>query len=110
MMQRGTEIHVSVRTPDNQLAQSMRQDLGKLATELDHAGFRTETWRPVAAPAQSQSSSNQESPRGAPNRDAPGWDAPAGGQNGRGARDQKRQQQNQQPPRWVADLEQYRNQ
>ena len=110
MMQRGTEIHVSVRTPDTQLAQSMRQDLGKLATELDHAGFRTETWRPVAAPAQSQSSSNHDSPHNAPNRDASGWDSPAGGQNGRGARDQKRQQQDQQPPRWVAELEQYRNQ
>src|SRR5206468_189079 len=67
MVQKGAEIHVSVRSPDNQLSQILRQDLGRLATGLDQAGFRTETWRPGvtggAAPSQS-GASHDSSPRG----------------------------------------------
>src|SRR5205814_10612750 len=58
MVQRGTVIHVSVRTPDHQLTQSLRQDLGKLSAGLDQAGFRTESWRPAAASVAAQSQSN----------------------------------------------------
>jgi hypothetical protein len=111
MVQRGAEIHVSVRTPDNQLAQSLRQDLGKLATGLDQAGFRTETWGPAVTGADSLSQSNghQESSQGAPHRDGAGADAHSPGQDGRGAGEQSRRQQ-QERPQWVAELEQQEKQ
>ena len=41
-VERGGEIHVSVRTSDVQLAQDMRGGLNDLATRLEHAGIRTE--------------------------------------------------------------------
>ena len=105
MLQRGAEIHVSVRTPDTQLAQSLRQDLSKLATGLDQGGFRTETWRPAAttSTAQSNSSPQHESPAGNPNGNAPGPDGRSAGHGGQG--EQKRRQQDERP-RWVAELEQ----
>jgi hypothetical protein len=110
MVQRGAEIHVSVRTPDNQLSQALRQDLGRLAAGLDEAGFRTETWRPavtsVAAP--SPSSAHHESSPGASPRDTPGSDAQSGGSQGRNPGEQRRRQPDERP-RWVAELEQHKN-
>jgi hypothetical protein len=110
MVQRGQEIHVSVRTPDTQVAQALRQDLGKLSAGLDQAGFRTETWRPTAAGAapQSNSNSHREPSQGSPNRDSAGSGPQSGGQNGRGAGEQRRRQQEERP-RWVAELEQQTN-
>jgi hypothetical protein len=109
MLQRGAEIHVSVRTPDTQLAQSLRQDLSKLATGLDQGGFRTETWRPAATTSTAQSNSNpqHESPAGNPNGDAAGSGSRSAGQGGQG--EQKRRQQDERP-RWVAELEQQQHQ
>jgi hypothetical protein len=111
MVQKGAEIHVSVRTPDNQLTQALRQDLGRLATGLDAAGFRTETWRPVitGVAAASHSSASPESSQDGPNRDHPGPDARSGGHSGQNPGEQKRRQQDERP-RWVAELEQYKNQ
>lgn len=109
MLQRGAEIHVSVRTPDTQLAQSLRQDLSKLSTGLDQGGFRTETWRPAAttSTAQSNASPQHESPAGNPNGDAAGSNGRSAGQGGQG--EQKRRQQDERP-RWVAELEQQQHQ
>jgi hypothetical protein len=110
MLQKGSEIHVSVRTPDTQLAQSLRQDLGKLTTGLDQGGFRTEAWRPVAANASAQSNANpQHQSPDSPNRDGAGSNARSGGNSGQGAGEQKRRQQDERP-RWVAELEQQKNQ
>jgi hypothetical protein len=112
-VQKGAEIHVSVRTPDTQLAQSLRQDLGKLSTGLDQAGFRTEAWRPAAAVpgASTQSNSNpqREPSQGSPNHHWNGQNARSGDQGGRGSQDQRRKQQDDRP-RWVAELEQQQNQ
>lgn len=111
MVQKGGEIHVSVRAPDTQLAQSLRQDLGKLSDGLDQAGFRTEAWRPAtAAAASSQSNPNpqHESPHGNPGQEWNGRDGRSGGQGGNGAQEQRKRQQDQRP-RWVAELEQQQN-
>jgi hypothetical protein len=110
MLQKGSEIHVSVRTPDTQLAQTLRQDLGKLTTGLDQGGFRTETWRPVAANAAAQSNTNpQHQPsQDSPNREGAGSNARSGGNSGQAAGEQKRKQQDDRP-RWVAELEQQKN-
>jgi hypothetical protein len=108
MSQRGSEIHVSVRTPDSQLAQSLRQDLGKLTTGLDQGGFRTETWHPAAA-AQSNANPQHQPSQDSPNRDGAESNARSGGNSGQGAGEQKRKQQDDRP-RWVAELEQQKNQ
>ena len=110
MMQRGSEIHVSVRTPDTQLAESLRHDLGKLVTGLEQGGFRTETWRttPTGAAAQSNTNSQHQSSQGNPQRDAAGSDGRSAGYSGQSAGEQKRKQQDERP-RWVAELEQQRN-
>jgi hypothetical protein len=105
MLQKGSEIHVSVRTPDTQLAQSLRQDLGKLTTGLDQGGFRTETWRPAAA---AQSNTNHQPSQDSPNRDGAASNARSGGNSNQGSGEQKRKQQDDRP-RWVAELEQQKN-
>jgi hypothetical protein len=109
MVQNGAEIHVSVRTPDTELAQSLRQDLGKLSTGLDQAGFHTETWRPTAANAAAQSNDNphREPSQGGSNRDGSGQNARSGDQENSG--EQRRRQQDDRP-RWVAELERQTNQ
>jgi hypothetical protein len=111
MVQKGAEIHVSVRTPDHQLSQTMRQDIGRLATGLDEAGFRTESWRPIVTgvAASSQSSQSHEFSRGAQNRDTPSADARSGGREGRSPGEHKRRQPDERP-RWVLELEQHKNQ
>ena len=106
MVQKGAEIHVSVRTPDSQLTQSMRQELGKLSASLDQAGLRAEAWRPTAAGVATQANTDpqREHSQGGASQN---WNEPdqrSGGQSGRGARDQ-RQKQGDDRPRWVAELE-----
>ena len=110
MVQRGSEIHVSVRTPDREVAQAMRQDLSRLAASLEDAGFRSEAWRPatsnVAAPSQTQA--QREFSQETAHRDSATYDGRSGGNSGRGPGEQKRRQQDDRP-RWVAELEQQRN-
>jgi len=45
---RGGAVHVSVRTPDAELAATLREDLPALSTRLDQSGFHSET---LQAPA-----------------------------------------------------------
>jgi hypothetical protein len=47
LTERGGEVHVSVRTPDAQLAGSLREDLPVLSAKLEQSGFRAETWGPA---------------------------------------------------------------
>jgi hypothetical protein len=42
--ERGGEVHVDVRTPDERLAGSLRDDLPSLTAKLESAGLRAETW------------------------------------------------------------------
>jgi hypothetical protein len=44
--QRQGEVHVVVRTSDDAMQLSLRQDLSRLVTALDRAGFRAETFTP----------------------------------------------------------------
>lgn len=41
--QRGSEVRVAVRTADEQMQSSLRQDLGKLVDRLEQTGFRAES-------------------------------------------------------------------
>lgn len=53
MAERGGEIRVTVHTPDQNLANSLRADLPDLVGKLRQSGFQAEAWRPAAA-AQSE--------------------------------------------------------
>jgi hypothetical protein len=46
--ERAGDIHVTVRTPDSQLATAMREDLPALSSRLEQSGFHSEMWRPAA--------------------------------------------------------------
>jgi hypothetical protein len=88
----------------------LRQDLGKLTTGLDQGGFRTETWRPtaVASSAQTNTSPQHQPQPDSSNREG-GSNSRSGGNSGQGSGEQKRKQQDERP-RWVAELEQQKNQ
>ena len=47
----GGQLHVAVRSADPSLNQSLGNHLGDLVTQLEHSGYRTETWRPVVSAA-----------------------------------------------------------
>ncbi len=53
LTERGGEVLVAVRTPDPQLAGTLREDLPQLSSRLEQAGFRAETWHPAASTAES---------------------------------------------------------
>lgn len=47
--ERAGDIHVTVRTPDSQLATAMREDLPALSSKLEQSGLHSEMWRPAAS-------------------------------------------------------------
>ncbi len=47
--ERAGDIHVTVRTPDSQLATAMREDLPALSSKLEQNGLHSEMWRPAAS-------------------------------------------------------------
>jgi hypothetical protein len=49
--ERAGELHVAVRTPDQRLAGTLRDDLPALTARLESAGLRAETWHTGAASA-----------------------------------------------------------
>jgi hypothetical protein len=54
LTERNGDIQVAVRTPDSQLAGSLREDLPLLSSRLEQAGFRAETWHPGASAPESR--------------------------------------------------------
>lgn len=71
--ERGGEVHVDVRTPDERLAGSLRDDLPSLTAKLESAGLRAETWhadsssgagreRQQESAGQTESQNSQERP------------------------------------------------
>jgi hypothetical protein len=110
LVERGGEVYVAVRTPDGELAQSLRQHLGQLAARLEESGYRTETWRPVEAVAAGASTGGdvrRESGRGSfsdpdsgGNRNGSAW---SGGENRQQQRDSRDR------PSWIEYLENEQN-
>jgi hypothetical protein len=87
LSERAGEVRVAVRTPDGQLAGSLRENLPELATRLAETGLRSEMWRP-AAPAAGEWRHTSQTPAGNPAQDA---DQQSKG-NGGGAQGDSRQQ------------------
>jgi hypothetical protein len=97
ILDRGGEVSVAVRTPDPQLASSLRQNLDDLTSRLERQGFQTELWRPTA----SQSSAQSE-------MDRRGY--PSDAQSGRDQQSAHRDPQHEKKhtgtrPDWVHELE-----
>ena len=90
-VERGTEVHVSVRTGDVELAQMLRGGLSELTGDLQRSGIRAEVWRPGSDPSQGDSQNDS--------RDS------AGRQNQSGAKREGQDQPNENKPRWVEELE-----
>ena len=102
MVERGGELHVAVRTGNADLAHGLREGISDLVSRLEETGFRTDTWRPVHAPAPASAASGpqQSATEFRNNSDSqsnPGWSQ----QQSRGQRDH--QQSNR--PSWVEELE-----
>jgi hypothetical protein len=51
LLDSGGQLHVAVRSADAGLNQSLGNQLGDLVTQLEHSGYRAETWRPVVSAA-----------------------------------------------------------
>jgi hypothetical protein len=96
-VERAGEIHVSVRTSDVEMAQSLRGGLSDLVNHLENGGIRTEVWQPGSASNASTSQNDSHQPFADPD-----------GSNGRQYQsgsnsEQESKQQNR--PRWVEELE-----
>src|SRR5579871_3717112 len=99
-VERGTEVHVSVRTADSELAQLLRGGLGDLTGKLQHTGVQAEVWRPGSqtSNSDSQNASQNESSdqRGS-----------GGRRNQSGAQRDGQDQPSEDKPRWVEELESF---
>lgn len=94
-VERGSEVHVSVRTGDAEMAQALRGGLNDLVNRLQDGGIRTEVWQPG-----SDSSSSQDDPHHPfADRDSSNGNSSSSGSHS----EQESSQQNK--PRWVEELE-----
>ncbi len=94
-VERAGEVHVSVRTSDTDLAQTLRGGLNDLVTRLEDGGIRTQVWQPGADASTSQNNSQH------PFADA---DGSSGRQYSSGSNSEQEPQQHNHP-RWVEELE-----
>ena len=99
-VQQGSEVHVSVRTADSELAQLLRGGLGDLTGRLQHTGVQAEVWRPGSQTSNgdSQNTSQHES------SDQKGS---GGRRNQSGAERDGQDQPSEDRPRWVEELESF---
>jgi hypothetical protein len=94
-VERGGEVHVSVRTGDAEMAQTLRGGLNDLVNRLQDGGIRTEVWQPGS----DASSSQDDLPHPFADPDGSNGQPPSSGSNS----EQESNQQNK--PRWVEELE-----
>jgi hypothetical protein len=64
--ERGGEVQITVRTSDNDMAQSLRQHLPELSDKLTQTGIHADLWQPSTA----QSAASGQDADSAPGRDA----------------------------------------
>jgi hypothetical protein len=94
-VERGGEVHVSVRTGDTEMAQTLRGGLNDLVNRLEDGGIRSELWQPGG-----DASSSHGDPRNPfTNPDGSHGRHSSSGSNS----EQESNQQNK--PRWVEELE-----
>jgi hypothetical protein len=94
-VERGGEVHVSVRTGDTEMAQTLRGGINDLVKGLEEGGIRTEVWQPGG---------DTSSPHGGPHNPFTNPDGSQNRQSSSGSNsEQESNQQNK--PRWVEELE-----
>jgi hypothetical protein len=59
VLQRAGSVEVTVRTPDPNLAQSLRQHLPELSDRLGQSGIHGDLWQPASAQASSSDTNRQ---------------------------------------------------
>ena len=96
-VERAGEVHVSVRTADAEMAQSLRGGLNDLVNRLEDGGIRTEVWQPGSASNTSTSQNDSHQPFADP-------DGSNGRQYASGSNSEHESKQ-QSKPRWVEELE-----
>jgi len=94
-VERAGEVHVSVRTGDADMAQTLRGGLHDLVNRLEDSGIRTQVWQPGTDTATSQNDSHH------PFADPDGSN---GRQHSSGSNSQQESRQHNRP-RWVEELE-----
>jgi hypothetical protein len=94
-VERAGEVHVSVRTSDTDMAQTLRGGLNDLVSRLEDGGIRTQVWQPGADASTSQNNSQQ------PFADPDGSN---GRQYSSGSNSEQESKQHNKP-RWVEELE-----
>jgi hypothetical protein len=97
--ERQGEVHVAVRAADDDLAGSLRENLGELVHKLEQTGLHAETWQP--AQPTTGSGNNMDRPAG---REFTGGEQSAQQQHHPRDGRQGRQQDSQQR-RWTEELE-----
>jgi hypothetical protein len=98
VMDRAGEVRVSVHTPDETLAHSMREELGSLTGKLSQGGFGTEAWTPSRP--DSSTFSNQ---RGTSDQQESTGGQRQGSQQG--SSDQQSKRDDGRRPAWLEELE-----
>jgi len=100
-VERGGEIHVSVRTSDGETAQALRGGLNDFVGRLDNAGIRAEVWHPGADTSQSDSKQSQEQQ----NSQEQSMHQGGSGRQHSGSGSRQQQEQDNSKPEWVEWLE-----
>jgi hypothetical protein len=96
-VERAGEVHVSVRTSDAGMAQTLRSGLNDFAARLEHGGIKAEMWRPSSDNGSGSPSQNQYGRRPGDQRGS--QDEQSGGG------DSQNSNQNSKKPKWVEALE-----
>ena len=99
-VERGAEVHVSVRTADSELAQLLRGGLNDLTGKLQHTGVQAEVWRPGSQ------TSNGDSHNASQNESSDQRGS-GGRRNQSGAQRDGQDQPSEDKPRWVEELESF---
>jgi hypothetical protein len=107
ILDRGGNVQIAVRTPDDHLSDSLRQNIGDLVTRLEHKGYETEAWVPhTGAPAiESAGHVAADSNRG---QSFQGRQSDSSAGQNRGGQDQSGQGGRRRNPRpqWLEEFEQ----
>ncbi len=101
VVNQGSELHVSVRASDEQLAASLRGDVEHLASRLDASGWNADIWKPVSATATTRVQASAEQTF----QDRPGSDNQQQSQDPGGQQQQNNGRQRR--PEWAEEYEQW---
>jgi hypothetical protein len=100
LVERSGKLHVAVRTPDADLASSLRDNLGSLLSRMGNQGYRAETWTPAGGGQSLMSHRNSGA-----GSTAQFGDSPHGGNSSSGDQANDGRQHRQDRPAWLEELE-----